>query len=229
MTQSPQYVVATIRPWNIEEFHRTLVQFSGTWHLLSDGNELNAETLARIDPRYIFFPHWSHKVPQEILSKYECVCFHETDVPYGRGGSPLQNLISNGHQETKITALRMSDEIDAGPVYAKRSLSLHGLAEEIYIRAAGIISEMIHEIIENEPEPCPQEGEAVYFKRRSPSQSEIPAHLDSLQALFDFIRMLDAREYPSAYLEYNGFQFYFEKPALRTDAIEASVTIQKKH
>ncbi len=31
--------------------------------------------------------------------KFECVCFHMTDVPYGRGGSPLQNLIIREPQE----------------------------------------------------------------------------------------------------------------------------------
>jgi len=36
-----------------------------------------------------------------------------TDVPYGRGGSPLQNLIVRGHTETKLTALRCVRDLDA--------------------------------------------------------------------------------------------------------------------
>jgi methionyl-tRNA formyltransferase len=111
--------------------------------------------------RYIFFPFWSHKVPKEITDKYECVCFHMTDVPYGRGGSPLQNLILRGHTETVISALRMTDEMDAGPVYMKRPLSLEGSAQEIYERAAGIISGMMREIAETEPTPVPHPLAAV--------------------------------------------------------------------
>ncbi|MEZ5300570.1 MAG: hypothetical protein R3F11_07915 [Verrucomicrobiales bacterium] len=42
------------------------------------------------DPRMIFFLHWSHKVPAELLDRYECVCFHMTDVLMGAAGSPLQ-------------------------------------------------------------------------------------------------------------------------------------------
>ena len=55
-----------------------------------------------------------------------------TDLPFGRGGSPLQNLITRGISKTKISALRCNEEIDAGPIYLKRPLSLHGSAEEIY-------------------------------------------------------------------------------------------------
>ena len=55
-----------------------------------------------------------------------------TDLPYGRGGSPLQNLIIRGHKKTKISALRMVNELDAGPIYFKRSLSLNGNAQKIY-------------------------------------------------------------------------------------------------
>ena len=55
---------------------------------------------------------------------YNCVCFHMTAVPYGRGGSPLQNLIIQGFSSTLITALKMVKELDAGGVYTKRTRSL---------------------------------------------------------------------------------------------------------
>ena len=62
---------------------------------------------------------------KEIIKRFECVCFHMADVPYGRGGSPLQNLIARGHRETKLTALRMVEDFDAGPVYSKMPLCLY--------------------------------------------------------------------------------------------------------
>jgi len=33
---------------------------------------------------------------KEIFENYEIILFHMTDLPYGRGGSPLQNLIVRG-------------------------------------------------------------------------------------------------------------------------------------
>jgi methionyl-tRNA formyltransferase len=120
----------------------------------------------------------------------------------------------------------MTAQLDAGPVYFKRVLSLDGLAEEIYVRAADVIADMIFEIISTEPEPVAQDGTATVFKRRSPDQSRVP-EVTSLAELFDHIRMLDAAEYPRAFLEYNGFRFEFSRPAMRSNALEADVTITK--
>ena len=38
-----------------------------------------------------------------------------TDLPFGRGGTPLQNLIVKGFDKTKISALKVTKGIDAGP------------------------------------------------------------------------------------------------------------------
>ena len=157
-----------------------------------------------------------------------CVCFHETDLPYGRGGSPLQNLIAYGHKNTFISALQMSSELDAGPIYLKRSLSLEGLAEEIFIRIANIVAEMIKEIIIKNPQPKAQVGESTFFKRRKPEQSKIVPKIDgTIIDIFDHIRMLDADGYPKAFIESGGFRYEISRPALKTNEILADVRITK--
>lgn len=221
------YVVATIRPWNIDTFENIIRHYPGNWHLITDPKNLTAARIRRLKPRYIFFPHWSHVVPTSIMELTECVCFHETDLPYGRGGSPLQNLIAGGHKVTKVSALRMTDRIDAGPVYLKRDLSLHGLAEEIFIRSSHVIAGMISEIITNEPEPLVQEGAVVTFSRRKPEQSAVSRKISDIKELFDHLRMLDASEYPRAFIEYGGFRYEFSRPALRTGGIDADVRITR--
>ena len=50
----------------------------------------------------------------------------------------------------------MTEDIDEGPVYLKRPLSLEGTAEEIYLRLAGVVADMIEIIVESEPVPRPQ-------------------------------------------------------------------------
>ena len=74
-----------------------------------------------------------------------------TDLPYGLGGSPLQNLIHRGHTSTMLTALRCSAGLDAGDVYLKQPLSLHGSAEEIFLKADGLIEQMIEHIVIEDP------------------------------------------------------------------------------
>ena len=219
------YLVAGCKPWNYRIFAEVISTYPGRWHFVGDPEQLGLDAVCALNPRYIFFLHWSWKVPNEIVKEYECVCFHMTDVPYGRGGSPLQNLILRGHKHTKLTALKMVKELDAGPIYLKEDLCIDGgSAEEIYIRGTYKAAEMIERIISKDLRPVPQRGKVRTFNRRRPEDSEIP-RLESLQQLYDFIRMLDAEGYPKAFLRYRGFRYEFGRAALYDGRIEASVRI----
>lgn len=219
------YIVVGSKHWNRQVFDEVISKYPGQWHFIEGPKQLSLNAVRTLSPRYIFFLHWSWKVPDEIIKEYECVCFHMTDVPYGRGGSPLQNLILRGHKRTKLTALIMVEELDAGPVYLKEDLSLeNGSAEEIYIRATYKAAEMIRRMVSEEMKPVPQEGEPTVFRRRQPEESQIP-DLESLQQLYDFIRMLDAEGYPKAFIIYKGFRYQFSRAALCDGQIMADVTI----
>jgi len=219
-----RYVVVGCKPWNRLVFNEELASLPGEWHYVGSPQEFSEERIRSWQPRYIFFLHWSWKVPAEVVKALECVCFHMTDVPYGRGGSPLQNLIVRGHRETKLTALRMQEQFDAGPVYLKQPLSLDGGAEEIYMRASRLSAEMIKRIVAEEPVAAEQQGEVVNFKRRKPDESRIEGQ-SSLEELHNFIRMLDADGYPRAFLEYGKFRLEFSRSALYDGRVMADVRI----
>jgi len=218
------YIIVGDKPWNRRVFDDVISKYPGLWYFIDSREQLTLEAIQRLSPRYIFFLHWSWEVRDELIDTYECVCFHMTDVPYGRGGSPLQNLIVRGHRHTKLTAMRMIHDFDAGPGYLKEDLCLEGSAEEIYIRATYLSAEMVKRIISEQPQPWPQRGDVVMFKRRHPEQSEI-LEIGSLQALHDFIRMLDAEGYPKAFLNSKGFHYEFSRATLYNGRIVADVTI----
>jgi methionyl-tRNA formyltransferase len=220
----PNYIVAGAKPWNRRVFDEVIANYPGTWHFVSRPEELDPDSVASLAPRYVFFLHWSWKVSDQVIDNCECVCFHMADVPYGRGGSPLQNLITRGHHCTKLTALRMVEDFDAGPVYLKEDLCLEGGAEEIYIRATYLSAQMIQHIIREQPEPVPQTGEVTVFKRRKPEESEIP-EASSLRGLYDFVRMLDAEGYPRAFINHEGFRYEFTRGVLYHGRIIADVKI----
>ena len=218
------YIVVGSKPWNRRAFEEIISKLAGVWYFIGSPDGLSKDTITSIHPKYIFFLHWSWKVPNEIIDQYECICFHMTDVPYGRGGSPLQNLITRGHTRTKLTALRMTRDFDAGAVYLKEDLSLDGNAEEIYIRATCLSAKMVEQIIKRRPDPVPQTGTVTIFERRRPEESEIP-QVPSLKALYDFVRMLDAEGYPRAFIKHNGFRYEFSRAALYDGRVMADVTI----
>lgn len=220
-----RYIVASSRPWNGSLAARLSRRTSDDYILVTSPAELAAALSDGPAPRYILVAHWSEYIPETIWSKHETVIFHMTDLPYGRGGSPLQNLIARGHTETMMSALRCSAEVDAGPVYLRRPLSLHGSAEEIFIRADAVIEEMIVELVSRQPTPVPQQGNPVAFKRRRPQDSAINGDM-TLQQLYDHVRMLDAEGYPHALLEVGRLRIEFTKASRRVDRIEAQVTIR---
>lgn len=220
------YIVASSKPWHRKKFDDIFETLPGDWFYVSRPEELG-EAINKSTPRYIFFLHWNWLVPKDIWARHECVCFHMTDLPYGRGGSPLQNLIVAGFQQTKLTALRMVEDLDAGPIYAKRSLSLEGRAEDIYLRAGETSWDMIRWIVDKEPETAPQEGEVTRFKRRKPEQSVLP-RTGRLEKIYDHIRMLDAPTYPLAFIEHGEFRLEFSDAEILDGEIHGRVVLRHR-
>jgi methionyl-tRNA formyltransferase len=187
-------------------------------------SDLCPQTLDAFAPSHVFLPHWSWKIPEAVFSRHECIVFHMTDLPFGRGGSPLQNLVMRGIEQTKLSALRCSAELDAGPIYLKRDLSTLGTAEEVFQRAAVLMEEMITVIAGGSIQPTPQAGEVVAFARRTPEQGDL-RHVASLANANDMIRMLDADGYPHAFIEAGGLRFEFTRASARNGHVLADVRI----
>jgi methionyl-tRNA formyltransferase len=224
------YVFLSEKLWHDEIFSSLSKRGGESWVRISNKQGFTNEALIELKPEFIFIPHWSHIIPEIIWENFKCVVFHMTDLPYGRGGSPLQNLIVRGYTKTKISALQVDGGIDTGDVYCKSDLSLTGTASEIFERSAPIIKEMIERIIEEQIVPSPQVGESVQFKRRTIKDGKLNELL-SLKEVYDYIRMLDADGYPSAFLETEHLIIKFENAKFidTTDLeIHANVKISKK-
>lgn len=223
-------VIATIKRWNIDKARQLQHRLKGVHKItvLTTKEELTLETLDKIGPDMILLPHWSYLIPEELFVKYPCVVFHMTDLPYGRGGSPLQNLIVRGKKETMLSAIQVTKELDAGPVYMKCPLTLEGSATEIFDRCSDIIfDKMIPAFLEKMPEPVPQEGEVTIFKRRKPEDGRLLPDM-SLETMYDYIRMLDAEGYPRAFLDFGEYRLEFEQASHTEDGLEARVVIKKR-
>lgn len=220
--------IVTIKPWNIDNALRFKQHYDHAVSIFTRNEEETWDNIRRIKPRYIFFPHWSWKIPKDIYETFECVGFHMTDLPYGRGGSPLQNLIVRGHKKTKISAFRITDKMDAGPIYYKEQIVLHGTAQRIYEWVSEIVfNYMIPKIVAKRIEPIPQEGQVVEFERRKPEDGDIQ-NCEDLADVYDYIRMLDAPDYPHAFIETDKFNIRFTEARNVVGGVIARAVITKK-
>src|SRR3989338_6354375 len=83
------YLVVGRRPWNRTVFDEIISSYPGHWHFISEPKLLTVSRLRDLHPQFVFFLHWSWKVPETIIKRYTCIGFHPTDLPFGRGGSPV--------------------------------------------------------------------------------------------------------------------------------------------
>ena len=181
------FVIATTSSWFSEE--DISEEFGDiSWEFITSTQELTPERISETQPEKIFFMHWNQKIPREIFDEWECILFHTAPLPIGRGGTPIQNLIERGYTHAPLNALRVTGELDAGPVYGSREIELGGSLGEIFARIRVAAAELVKFIIRENPIPSEQEGEPLIFTRRPPESSEIAGE-ESLEELYDKIRM----------------------------------------
>ena len=189
---------------------------------------LNLTYLNKLRPDIIFVPHWSWKINKEIINKYLCIGFHATPLPYGRGGSPVQNMILKGFLKTKLCALKLDKKLDSGPIYKQVNVSLKGSGSEIFTRIYKKILILIKDLSLRLPIPKKQYGKITFFKRRTPQQSNIKKTFN-LNELYNFIRMLDISEnkFPKAFLKIGNLKFEFFNSTIIKNCLKAEVSIKK--
>ena len=213
---------------------------SKKWFRLSNENSLNhrilniqqkddlsLDKLEGFQPDLVFFPHWSWIVGSEIYKKYKCIVFHTSPLPFGRGGSPIQNLIKRGYSKSPVSALAMSGGIDDGAIYDQEDISLEGSLSEILKKLNNAVNVIMGRLIEHLPEPIDQNGEVKTFKRLGFKDNEI-SYEANIEEFYNSIRMLDDPSYPSAYLSLKNVNIEFSKINKESEELFCQVRITPK-
>ena len=195
--------------------------------LIRNKGDLTIDFLDKHKPDYVMFPHWSYKVPLEIINAYKCICFHSSPLPYGRGGSPLQNMIKRGHQTTEVCSLLMEEQFDTGPIFLRSEVSLKGSLHEILERVYEAVSDQMEFLIRQDIIPKKQKGEPTIFKRLGPSDNLIDFKI-SIEEIHDQIRMLDSKLYPKSFFEIDNYVIEFSNSSLEGNEISCRVKIKEK-
>ena len=203
------YLFCAYRDWALK-LYKELKKKYPDMHLLSTPKKLTANYVKKKKPKLIFFPDWSWIVPDEIISNYKCICFHESDLPNFRGGSPIQNQIIRGIEKTKSTAFLMDKGLDEGDILLQKTLLLTGSLDQIFERMIQNDLFMVEKIIQGKYKLKKQRGNPTRFKRRSPKDSELESLKHSKKYIYNFIRMLD-NPYPNAFINLGKHKIVFKK------------------
>ena len=154
----------------------------------------------------IFFIGWSWIIPENIINSTTCICLHPSPLPLYRGGSPLQHQIINGEDKSAVTLFIMTEKVDDGPILWQKEFSLKGELEVIFQHITNLGIEGINYVLtvdDIHKAAVPQNNnKATFFKRRTPSQSEIKTtdfNQYTAEQMYNKIRALQG-SYPNPYI-----------------------------
>lgn len=144
---------------------------------------------------YLFVVGCSEIVQSHILAMTEFVGFHPTALPKGRGRAPIAWL-ALGAVKGAATFFRMTDEVDAGPIYAQVPFqtSHKDYASDICVSICEAMDEALDEWLPNlGREPVPQDDRfASYLGVRKPEDGEINWGHNA----YDIARLVRATSHP---------------------------------
>jgi methionyl-tRNA formyltransferase len=112
-------------------------------------------------------------IPQEVLDLFPkgIINIHPSLLPKLRGTTPVETAILNGYDETGVSLMKLVAEMDAGPVYAQKTIELTGieakqeLARQLLETGSKLLIENLDDILSGKLEPTVQdETEATYTR-----------------------------------------------------------------
>lgn len=128
---------------------------------------------------------------------------HESDLPNGRGFSPVQWQILDGKNQIKVSLLEVADVVDSGDIVSQTSITFDGfeLYDEIREKQAVATFEVIRAFLLDYPhlKAVPQKGKGNFFRKRLPEDSEL--NIDrSIRDQFQLLRICNNDGWPAYFV-----------------------------
>jgi methionyl-tRNA formyltransferase len=150
---------------------------------------------------FLFLISCHQIIGADIRARYGyTLVIHASDLPKGRGWSPMAWEVLNGADSVTVSLLNAEDGVDSGDIWQKRRFALEGteLLDELNAKLFETELDLMDWALDHchETAPEPQRGEPSVWPRRGPADSEIdPAR--PLAESFDTIRISDPNRFPA--------------------------------
>lgn len=181
---------------------------------LSLGHQVNWAHDAALLPTgdICFYLGYGRIVGPELLARHRnSLVVHESDLPRGRGWSPMSWQILGGKSKIPVTLFEAALAVDSGPIYKQVEIAFSGteLIEDLRAALAQATLQLCRDFVKEYPEVAgtgiPQAGEATVYPRRKPEHSELDVDR-SIRKQFNLLRIVDYERYP-AWFWYEDVKF----------------------
>jgi len=140
-------------------------------------------------------------IRRQIRDKFrKSLVIHGSDLPKGKGWSPVVRQVLQGSSKITISLLEAADKVDTGPIWKKLTFQIedHELYDEINEKIFKTELELMDFAVKNidkiNPQQQPTDG-STYFERLKPEDNEIDPN-KSISEQFDVIRIADPNRFP---------------------------------
>jgi methionyl-tRNA formyltransferase len=111
-------------------------------------------------------------VPQSIIDIFPkgIINIHPSLLPLHRGPTPLESVILQGEHNTGVSLMRLSNKMDAGPIFVQQEIALTGeetkqeLADTLSNLGTELLIKTLPDILHSVIEPTPQLEGATFDK-----------------------------------------------------------------
>jgi methionyl-tRNA formyltransferase len=201
-------IVSDRKNWindHIPKWLPTLKEFAEEIIWVHEVSELTVGDMA-------FFLGCEQIVPRILLSRNRHnLVVHASDLPKGKGWSPLTWQILNGDNEIPVVLFEAAEKVDDGPIYIREQIVFEGteLIDEMRLELGRKTIALCNRFLREYPtvieQAQDQHGESTYYPRRTPADSRLDPDL-SIREQFRLMRVADNDRYP-CYFELDGSTF----------------------
>jgi len=161
---------------------------------------------------FCFCLSFSKIVKKEIRDFFDhTLVVHASDLPAGKGWSPLTWQILEGKDQIALSLFEADDSVDNGPIYAQRHIDFQGyeLIDGLRKKLADTTYELCSWFVAKYPnsatKPKIQIGTESFYPRRGPKDSQLDVN-KTIAEQFNLLRIVDNKVYP-AFFEWEGRRF----------------------
>ena len=160
-----------------------------------------------------FYLSYEQIVKRDIRKKFKHnLVVHSSNLPKGKGWSPLSWQILEGSKNIKVTLIEAEDKVDSGKIYMQLSKKFEGyeLLDELRSSVIDITLQLccffVDEYPKNLKKAKTQNDKETFYPRRFPKDSRLDLN-KSIKKQFNLLRVVDNDRYP-AFFEINGYKYY---------------------
>jgi methionyl-tRNA formyltransferase len=132
------------------------------------GSDEARERIASVEPDVLCICAYGVLIKEPLLSEHEMLNVHPSLLPRWRGAAPIERAIEAGDEETGVTIMRPTAEVDAGPMALQRGEPIR--SEDDYgtlaARLATLGGELLVEALDEMPPFREQPEQGVTYAEK---------------------------------------------------------------